>query len=190
MDSRNETIAAAFDRLFRTYQQSDRGEPEAVVRERMERAKVYFEAVEPYQTGDIERAVENFITGNAPGVNPAFAPPAPQVASECRRVMNLRLDHERRSRPVLPPPPEEPISDEERERGKAAFARLKADLDAKLEPVHSERATASKERGERETRWLRDRGDLVDVPGTSVPVSRSLMRQYSVGDDDGDRDVA
>lgn len=69
--------------------------------------KVYLEAIEPYEVRDINTAVTNFLTGAAPGHNPAFAPAAPQLAAECRRVLNLRLDHEQRmglKRPRLPPP--------------------------------------------------------------------------------------
>lgn len=149
---------------------------------------MYFEAVEPYATGDILDAVENFITGRAPGVNPSFAPPAPAVASECRRVMNMRLDSERRRRaPALPPPD---IAPEEKERVGAKFKEWAASMKSETIAADAERDAASKARGEREVRWLRDRGDLVELPGVSVPVSQSLLKQYQVGDDDGDRDVA
>lgn len=107
MDDRTEKIGAALERLFRTYPQSDRGDALDVALERMERAKVYLEALEPYDIRDIEAGCHAFVTGTAPGVNPAFIPPAPQVAAEVRRQMNLRLDSERRTaafRPKLPPP--------------------------------------------------------------------------------------
>lgn len=69
--------------------------------------RAYYDAVAPYATQDIEAAVRNFLAGTAPGHNPAWAPPAPLVGAETRRVMNLRLDSEARdrlARPRLPPP--------------------------------------------------------------------------------------
>lgn len=104
---RNERIAAAFHRLFRTYQRSDRGDAEALIRERMEQAAAYFEAVSIYEIGDIEAAVTAMCNGSAHGFNPAYQPPAPVVAAECRRQMGLRLRSEeldRMHRPQLPPP--------------------------------------------------------------------------------------
>lgn len=189
-DNRNETIAAAFDRLFRTYQQSDRGDPRAVLTERMERAKIYFEAVAPFEVQDIEKAVENFLTGNAPGHNAAFAPPAPFVAAECRRVMNQRLRHERLMRPALPPPADPEITPEQRERGKGVLRDLAASLAWDVTPDGVERSRRRKEDAEKELRWLQGRGDLVEVRGTSVPVSRALISQISTSDPDGDREVA
>lgn len=189
MNQNQQTIAAAFDRLFRTYPQSDRGaDADLLVTQRMERAKVYFEAVAPYELQDVMQAIENFITGNVPGCNAAFAPPAPHVAAECRRVMNLRLNHEKLTRKPLPPPADREIPDDERERVKAKFAKLKASLPVSDE--ETDKAAASKARSEREIRWLRDRGELVELPGSSVPISTTLLRQFEVGDSDGDRDVA
>lgn len=94
------------ERLFRTYpsfaQGSSAGE---ILRDRVEKAKVYFEAVEPYDAIDIEAAVRAFLTGSAPGINPSFPPSAPMVGAEVRRQMNLRIDSElRRRRPQLPAP--------------------------------------------------------------------------------------
>lgn len=71
--------------------------------------RVYFEAVEIYETVDVETAVANFLRGSAPGHNPAFAPAAPMVGSETRRVMNLRLDAERRARMLQPKIEEAPV---------------------------------------------------------------------------------
>lgn len=174
----------AFAKLFQTYQ-SFQAATEA---EADETLRVYFEAVEPYQTDDILKAVENFLNGNVPGANAAFAPPAPHVGAECRRVMNLRLNHERLMRPALPPPTDREIPADERERVKAKFQAWKASIPQTDE--ETERAAASKARGEREVRWLRDRGDLVELRGSSVPISQTLLRQFEVGDSDGDRDVA
>lgn len=105
----HQRIAAAFERLFRTYGPLGQGStPEEITRDRIERIKVYFDAVALYDEQDVEAAVDAFLSGSAPGVsNPSFAPNAPMVGAETRRQMNLRLNHEARerlSRPTLPPP--------------------------------------------------------------------------------------
>jgi hypothetical protein len=107
MDDRNERIATALEAVFRTYQQPDRGDEDTIARERIERARVYFEALELYDIRDIEAACRSILTGSAPGINPSFIPPAPAVAAECRRQCNLRCESEARDRafrPKLPPP--------------------------------------------------------------------------------------
>jgi hypothetical protein len=105
--NRDMRIAAALERLFLTYPQSDRGDEMAIARERIARFGVYLEALEPYVVEDIEAAVHSFLTGKAPGVNAAFLPPAPQLAAEAKRLANLRYESEERSRrmrPALPRP--------------------------------------------------------------------------------------
>lgn len=107
MDDRNEKIAAALERLFRTYPQSDRGDALDVALERMERAKIYFDALAQYDLRDIEIGIAALISGSAPGVNPNFIPPAPVVAGEVRRQMGLRHhreDIDRIAQPKLAPP--------------------------------------------------------------------------------------
>jgi len=133
-------IAAAFDRLFRTYGPQGQGStPEEVARDRIERIKVYFDAVALYDEQDVESAVDAFLSGTAPGVNPAFAPPAPAVGAECRRQMNLRLDRERDTRPALPPPDIEHTADSQ-ERVRAMMASITQKL---AEPVTAESAEAA-----------------------------------------------
>lgn len=102
---RNTTIAEALDKLFRTYQQADRNaDPGDLARERLARAKVYFEAVSPYEAQDVEQAVADFLAGNVPpGWNLSFAPSAPQVGSAVRRAMERRVEAERLNRLALPP---------------------------------------------------------------------------------------
>lgn len=167
-------VSQAFDKLFRTYPSFQAGKgAEAALR-------VYFEAVEPYATGDILDAVANFITGRAPGVNPSFAPPAPAVASECRRVMNMRLDSERRSRPVLSLP--EPVIDEaERERVGAGLKSLIADMTANLSPEEEKAAAAN--RGQ----WAKVNQRF--SPDQSEEAIAARLG-FTVGDIEGDRDVA
>ena len=138
---RNTTIAEALDRLFRTYQQSDRNaDPGDLARERMARAKVYFEAVSIYEPGDVEQAVMDFITGNVPGHNPAFAPSAPQVGSAVRRAMERRLEAARLNKLALPPPPDEWVDDapDVKAKNKARLDALAADLAAVLRTEEAE----------------------------------------------------
>lgn len=117
-------MTAAFNRLFSTYPQFATGDFGEAMR-------AYFDAVELYETIDIVAAVKNFLSGSAPGMNPAFAPSAPMVGAETRRVMNLRLDAEHRSRVPLPPPTVSHAPDElARMSAKAeeAIARLTASM--------------------------------------------------------------
>ena len=124
----HQRIAAAFERLFRTYGPLGQGNsPEEIALDRMERIKVYFDAVVMYDERDVEAAVDAILDGSAPGINFNFAPAAPAVGAECRRRMNLRLDSEHRAkmaRPALPPP--------DVERTPEARARVKAMVDKAL----------------------------------------------------------
>lgn len=137
-------------------------------------------------------AAQRFLAGSVPGQNMTFPPSPAQLANEARSHWYKHLDSVREERVRLAPPKAEDrvIPDDERARGMEAFERMKANLGSSMRTEEAERDKRSKERGERELRWLRDRGDLVEVPGLSVPVSSTLLRQFSVGDPDGDRDVA
>lgn len=168
-----EQVTAAFNRLFSTYPRfggSDLGEA----------MRAYFEAVEPYETQDILAAVRNFLSGAAPGVNPAFAPSAPMVGAETRRVMNLRLDAEHRSRIPLPPPMIE-HTPEERQRmaamADAAIARL-------TQSLRTEDAEAERRRAEG---WARTNARF--QPDMSPDTVKRRLG-FSVGDPDGDADAA
>jgi hypothetical protein len=129
---RNTTIAEALDKLFRTYDRSDRnGDPGDLARDRMAKAKVYFEAVEPYEAQDVERAVTDFLTGNVPGGwNVAYAPNALQVGSATRRAMERRVESERLNRLLLPPPDDDFVQDppEVRAKNRAMLDALAATL--------------------------------------------------------------
>lgn len=130
-------VAAAFGRLFQTYPQFQAAESDKAMR-------AYFEAVEPYETRDIEAAVHSFITGSAPGHNAAYAPNAPQVGSETRRLMNLRLDREARERlaqPRLPPP-----DIEHSPESQARVRDLVADTVANLKAVTADEDEAAAKR--------------------------------------------
>lgn len=125
---RNTRIAEALDRLFRTYQQSDRNaDPGELARERIGKAKVYLEAVAIYEARDVEAGVDSLLNGSFPGHNPSFVPPAPVVGSATRRAMEFWLDSERRANlghPRLPPPDIEK-SPESRARVRAAVDDLR-----------------------------------------------------------------
>ena len=171
-DDKTQRTAAALERLFRTYQQSDRGDALDVALERMERAKVYFDAVAPYDIRDIEAACNAFITGNAPGVNPAFIPPAPQVGAEVRRQMNLRLDREYRdnlTRPKLAPP--------DAERTPESQARVRELMERTIGGL--KRMTEDDDPVERHRSVLRKTNEYFDAE-----------RGFSVGDPEGAADAA
>lgn len=149
--------------------------------------RVYFEAVSIYETRDIEAAVQNFLSGSAPGHNPAFAPAAPVVGAECRRVMNLRLDAEaidRRMRPRLAPPDVEK-TDESRKRVLARTAEL---VEALAAQKRTEDAQVELERKARQARV----NDRFAPDMSREAVSRRLYPRdpWDVGDPEGDAEVA
>jgi hypothetical protein len=165
----HQRIAAAFDRLFRTYPQFAQGNTAGeLLRDRVEKAKVYFDAVVLYDERDVEAAVDAFLSGTAPGVNPSFAPPAPAVGAECRRQLNLRLDRERDRRPKLPPP--------DIERTPESQARVKELMER---TVHGLRTPDSDDPAARHKRRMEKTNAYFDQE-----------RGYSVGDRDGHEDAA
>ncbi len=140
------------ERLFRTYPSQAKGANEfEIARNRMLAAEVYMRAIAPYAADDVEQAVDDFLTGNVPGHNAAFAPTAPQVGAVCRRVMERRLDSENRLRRLRPrlPPPDITHTDDERARAKAkvqAFIETQGAIDAH---VNAEELAAQKDRWEK-----------------------------------------
>jgi len=176
---RQTRIATALERLFRTYQQLGAGEE--ALRDRIERAKVYFDAVAPYEIVDIEQAVANFLSGSAPGVNPSFQPPAPAVGSECRRCMNLRLDSEHRMKPPALPPPDIEKSPESRARVKAKVAEL---IGKFSEQHRTEDAATAKRAAD-----LQKRVDERFSPDPS-PAATLQRLGFEAGDRDGHEDAA
>ena len=176
---RQTRIATALERLFRTYQQPGAGEE--ALRDRIERAKVYFDAVAPYEIVDIEQAVANFLSGSAPGINPSFQPPAPAVGAECRRCMNLRLDSEHRMRQPALPPPDLEKSPESRARVKAKVAELISRL---ADDQRTEDAAAAKRRAD-----MQKRVDERFAPDPS-PGATLQRLGFEVGDRDGHEDAA
>lgn len=119
-----EAVAVAFERLFRTYRFVEPSEADEMLR-------VYFEALTDYETQDIEQGIRNMLSGKVEGFNASFLPPAPLVATAVRAAMNVRLDHEHRSRPPALPPPElpEPSADQ-KARVKALMEKAARNLAA------------------------------------------------------------
>jgi len=148
----HQRIAAAFERLFRTYGPLGQGStPEEITRDRIERIKVYFDAVAIYLEDDVEAAVEAVLTGSAAGMNPNFAPPAPAFAGECRRQMNMRLRRAELARlghPRLPPPDIEK-TDEQRQRARAKMEAAIDSLSSGTALESAESLAASKARWEK-----------------------------------------
>lgn len=171
-------IAAALDRLFRTYPQFGQGNtPEEITRDRVEKAKVYFDAVAPYDERDIEAAIDNFLAGSAPGHNPSFAPPAPVVGAETRRVMNLRLDSEHRERlaqPRLPPP--------DIERSPASQARVRAKMAAALQSLADRMLTEDAAANRRRLEMQRKTDALLGPDTSPKATADRLGFRYTAGD--------
>lgn len=178
---RTQQIAEAFDRLFRTYLQSDRDDPERLAIDRLGKASVYFEAVEDYDTADVLAALKNFGNGSAPGHNPEFIPSAPVVGAEARRVRNLRLDSEARDRALRPALPEPPIV-----RSPESRARVKAMADALGARLRSNDAAAAEQSQQRAMRVnSRLEPDMSDE-AIRKRLNLGSGLGYSVGDPEGD----
>lgn len=156
-----------------------------MARERVERAKVYFEAVSSYEVVDIEAAVSNFLDGSAPGHNnQAFAPPAPMVGAETRRVMNLRLDRvnrEKALRPSLPPP--------DVKRTPESMARVAALKAQTVEKLGASMRTEDAEKDRRMREQLARTNERF-APDMSPEAQRGRLLRRDWGYDVGDEDVA
>lgn len=121
--------------------------------------KTYLHAVSIYETRDVIQGISDFITGNVPGHNPAFAPSAPQVGSAVRRAMERRVESERLSRLSLPAPRDDFEQDppEVRAKNRARLDALAASLSSEMEmdraPLRrlQERTNARFDRGTRFT---------------------------------------
>ena len=146
-----------------------------------EQLRSYLLAVEDYPPGDVEAGINSLIKGNAPGVNPNFLPPPAVVGGECRRMMNLRLESERRNKlrqPALPPPDVE-IGPEER-------ARVKAKIDAFLadQAVEPTDQAAVKRRNDQ---WARTNARFAPDMTNDAMMERLIRKRgYSAGDPEAD----
>lgn len=117
--------ALALNRLFSTCPlPAANATPEEAVR-------VFFEVCQPFTTGQILDAVDDFINGRVPGINPAFAPTAPQFATHMR--LTQKREHDLRSGNIrLLEQLREREEDEEwaAQRTPEARAKVKSMLDA------------------------------------------------------------
>lgn len=104
--------------------------------------KTYLHAVSIYETQDVIQGISDFITGNVPGHNAAFAPSAPQVGSAVRRAMERRLEAARLSRLSLPPPADDWVDDppEVKARNKTRLEALAASLASDMRTDDAEAA--------------------------------------------------
>jgi hypothetical protein len=136
----------------------------------------YLLAVDDYSIDDVTAAVDTLIKGTAPGVNPSFRPRPSEVGAECRRQMNLRLEHERIERLVRPqlPPPMVEHSDEDRERVKARLDAYLSDTGAaKIDGADREIAGALRRANER-------------FKPSDDPIEMKRRLGFEVGDPDGE----
>lgn len=154
-----------------------------VARDRMERAKVYFEAVDTYEIDDIEAAVTNLLNGSDLGHNPSFVPPAPVVAGEARRVMHLRLDRVNRERKLHPqlPPPDVVHTPAERER-------VKQMVDGLVNKIASEMETEDAALSKRKLTQFAKTNARFAPDMTPAAVRRRLG--FTAGDPEGAEDAA
>jgi hypothetical protein len=152
----------ALEGLFRTYPGFRADDLGATL-------KTYLHAVSIYETRDVIQGISDFITGNVPGHNPAFAPSAPQVGSAVRRAMERRAEAERLNRIALPAPRDEFEQDppEVRAKNRARLDQLAADLAASMEM---------------------DRAPLRSLQQRTNARFASEAR-YSIGDEDADGDM-
>jgi hypothetical protein len=118
----------ALEGLFRTYPGFKADDLAATI-------KTYLHAVSIYETQDVIQGISDFITGNVPGHNAAFAPSAPQVGSAVRRAMERRVERERLDRLALPPPADDFVQDppEVRAKNRALLDKLAADLASSMQ---------------------------------------------------------
>ncbi len=146
-------------------------------------------AVDDYPADDVEQAVTHLVKGIAPGVNPAYPLRPPQLGAECRRVMHLRLDSERRAKPyaALPPPA---VSEAERDRVGAGLKQLASDLGETVRNAEAARAAKRREDYEADTRRRVGTGEFVEPAGATVPVSRTLIDNLGVILPGSEREVA
>lgn len=104
---------------------------------------------------DVRQAISDFILGKVRNLNPAFAPTAPQLATQIRHVRDKRLDADRWDRisqqnaETLLPPPER--TEESRER----VAKMIEDFTRRNKPEKA-RSTFDVDQGSA-TEWLKDR---------------------------------
>ena len=150
-----------------------------------EQLRSYLLAVEDYPPGDVEAGVNSLIKGNAPAVNPNFLPPPAVVGGECRRMMNLRLESERRDnlrRPRLPAP-DVVHSPEDLQR-----------IQDKLEEFLAGAGTTKEDEAtvkRRNEQWSKTNARFMpDMSDEAISARLGRERGFEVGDSEGAADAA
>jgi len=143
----------------------------------------YLEAVEDYHADDVEAAVTAFIKGRVPAFDGRWAPTAPMLATACHRAAEDRartayLDG--LTKPRLPAP--------QIEHTPESRARIQAMAKQAAEAIASVTAPDDAER-ERELAASWQRTHQRFAPDMSEDAMRERLG-FTVGDPDGDRDVA
>jgi hypothetical protein len=161
-----EAKLAEINRLLACYPQGSATDPEMSLRN-------YLTAVSDYAIADVTSAVDAFIKGTAPGVNPSFLPPPPALGAECRRQVNLRAEEAQRTRDRRPrlPKPDVPRTAESRARFAAVVDECVAIL------ANPDTSNPESERGRKSI-----------LERTNERFDRE--RGYTVGDPEGDEAAA
>lgn len=139
-------------------------------------------ALRSYDQRDVEAALDAFMSGQAPGHNPAFAPSAPMLAVEAKRQQNIRLEREERTRRYEQPQLGAPLivhSPDER-------ARVKAKIEAFL-AGQVQGGTAESEA--KAAKALLDATNARFYPDMDPNAVKRRLK-IGIGDDVGNRDVA
>lgn len=142
-------------------------------------------AVDEIPAQDVSAAVDAFLQGKVPGFDGRFAPTAPQLAAAARRAMNERLDSEERTnrytQPQLPPPIVQHSAEER--------ARVKALVDGFVAKQVADGESADEVKARKA---LFDATNARFYPDMTPEAMMKRLRlvPYTVGDADGDRDVA
>jgi len=139
-------------------------------------------ALRAYDQRDVDAALDAFMSGQAPGHNPAFAPSAPMLAVEAKRQQNIRLESEERTRRYEQPQLAAPLvihSPDER-------ARVKAKIDEFLAGQVQEGTSESEAKA---AKALFDATNARFYPDMDPNAVKRRLK-IGIGDDVGNRDVA
>lgn len=121
----------------------------------------------------IAHAAKRFLGGQVPGQHSAFPPSPAQLATEARGLWYQELDRHRRDRLALAPPEANDIPDDERERVRAGFEKLVADM--------AERARTEDAAAEQRTRQQLAKANKYFMPDMSDAAVMERLMGYSVG---------
>ena len=179
-------VASALNRLFSTCPlPAANATPEEAVR-------VFFEVCQPFTTGQILDAVDDFINGRVPGINSAFAPTAPQFATHMRLVEKRQYDLNAGSRLAQKQIEEQSIDEAWAElRTPEAKAKVQSLLEAIKDQNKPDRRTPEEIQKAKDDLARQDQffaEQFIESP-SGIPVSKSLaalmgVTTYNTADDD------